>query len=96
MLIRDNLQPAKAKGTLSKTLEGETVILEQTSWRCFLLNCSASYVWRLSSGKKSIQDLIASVSKKYGISRAAAAKDVKRLLSYLKRAGLIYFVKKRR
>jgi hypothetical protein len=88
-------QPLRAKGMLSKTLSGETVILEEESWKCFLLNRTASYIWQLSGQKKSVQAIISFVAKKYGISKACAAKDVKRLLAYLRKAGLIYFVNKK-
>ena len=82
-------RPCKAKGVLSKTLRGETVILKKDSWQCYLLNPAASYTWRLCNGENSVKNLVDSLSGKYGIKKSLARKDIGKLLSCLKKRGLI-------
>lgn len=96
MVIRYDLRPKKIKGILSKTLDGETVILKKENWGCFLLNHTASYMWRLANGKNSIGNLADSLSQRYSIKRALARKDAGKLFSYLKKRGLIDPVKEER
>jgi len=93
--MKYNLWPKRTKGILSKTLDGETVILKKDDWRCFLLNPTASFIWRLSNGKNSIKNLSRALSIEYDIKGSVAQKDISVLLSHLKRQGLIDFVKKR-
>jgi len=92
--MRYDLHPKRANGLLSRTLDGETVILRKEDWKCFLLNPTATYIWPLLNGRNSIKDVVGVLSVKYDLKIPAAEKDIKILLSYLKEQGLINFVKK--
>lgn len=92
--MRYDLRPKKINGILSRTLDGETVILRKENWKCFLLNSTATYIWPLLNGRNSIKHLVRVLSVKYDLKIPAAQKDIKILLSYLKEQGLINFVKK--
>lgn len=96
MPTRDKLLTKKINGIFSKDLDGETVILKTEDRSCYLLNRTASYIWRLINGKNSVKDLIDSLSKEYNIKSPLAEKHAKKLLYSLKKNGLIEFPKRER
>ena len=89
--MKETLRPRKERGILSRTLDGETVIVKKENHSCFFLNKSASFLWNLSNGRRSVKELAGSLSRAYGVRRIAARKDAKALLSHLARHSLVSF-----
>ena len=80
---------SKTKNILAKTLDGEIVILKKEDRKCYLLNRTASHLWRLVNGKNSAKTLAKSLSRKYKIKFSSAEKDTKVLLAYLAKHNLL-------
>jgi len=87
----ENYKPKKIKELLSKIFDNETVIVRKSDWKCFILNSTGTYIWKLLNKKKSIKDIINLLSIKYKIDKKRAKKDTIAFLNYLKKLGLIYF-----
>jgi PqqD family protein of HPr-rel-A system len=79
-------------------VDSESVLYDEKSGRLHLLNSSASAVWWLIDGKRSVDALVAAVADRLSTdtSPAVVRDDVLRLLEMLGSEGLIDFVAPRR
>lgn len=83
------LIPKRDKTVLSRTIGGETVILRKDTLQCYLLNHTGSYIWRITNGKNTVDKMVESLTKRYRIDKTQAFKDLKDMLTYMKKQGLI-------
>ena len=88
-----NYKPKKINGLLSETFDNETVIVRKSDLKCFILNSTGSFIWRLLNRRKSIENIVNLLSKKYKINKEQTKRDIINFISYLKKVGLIYFKK---
>jgi hypothetical protein len=84
-----NVIPHKNPNVLTKTIDGETVLVKTADRGSYLLNCTATDIWRLVNGKTPLSRIIAILSKRYGQKKASVKHDVIQLIAALRKKTLI-------
>ena len=70
-------------------LDGETVLLEQTTGAMHLLNPVGTAVWSSLDGARTVDELVALLSDEAGADPAAVRRDVASFVRDLERADLL-------
>ncbi|MBC8494620.1 PqqD family protein [archaeon] len=83
--------PKKRKDIESEKIDDETIILLLETGKFYNLNSSGSIVWNLINGKRNIEEIIVSMSKKFSVGKKALEKDVIEMLNKLEKNKLIEF-----
>lgn len=87
--MRNIVYIKRAGKVLFKTLDGETALVTKDDWKCFLLNSTGAYIWRLCSGKNSLDDIVKTVSGRYGLKGSSHIKSLKNFILNLRKKGLL-------
>jgi hypothetical protein len=70
-------------------VEGEAVIIDLVTRRVLGLNRTGSLLWSLIDGRRSLGDLAAAASQRFGLSPEAAERDTRDFVGTLVGRGLI-------
>ena len=82
----------KSRNILSKTLDGETVLVTKDTWRCYLLNGTGTIIWRMCNGNNSIGYITQTLSRRYDLKTPLSLMGVKRFLLSLRKKKLVEFI----
>lgn len=74
---------------ISETLEGETIIINLENGNYYSLNTTASVVWEMIVGKRTVDDMVGRIMGEYEVARQAAAEAVATFVEYLTQDNLI-------
>jgi len=81
--------PALAEGAIYRTLDNEAVILNVDDGHYYVLNETATAIWNLCNGRRSLQDIAALLCGEYDVSPESARASVIRLMSDLVQVHLV-------
>ena len=70
----------KSKDIEWKEVDGETIIVNHKKNKFFLLNGTASFIWKKISKKNTEKQIAESLAKKYKINQKTALKDTQGIL----------------
>ena len=87
----NNKIPVVASDHRLEEFEGELLLYHPASTRTVHLNDSASLIWNLCDGKRSIHDIVAALSEAYPESCDDIENDVKQTLNTLADQGVLSF-----
>ena len=74
-----------------RTIDGKVFIADTSRSMLYELNESATFIWRIISGKKaaSVEEIVARLMKEYDVDGKTARRDTARLINYLTRRKLL-------
>ena len=87
--MADSLIGPALPGVNSLDVDGRIVALPPGGPEVMFFNDTASAVWRLADGTRTLEQLVAELADAYGVEAAAIADDVQRVLADFARAGLM-------
>lgn len=70
-------------------VEGETILYDQATHDVIYLDSSASIIWALCDGHRSVRDISHAIARAYPESRDAIPGDVQRTVAELARQGAL-------
>ncbi|MGZ9132263.1 MAG: PqqD family protein [Nitrospira sp.] len=74
----------------STVLDGESVLLNLSTGRYYTLNIVGSIVWDLSTGDRSLAQVVSTIREKFDVTAQQAQDDLLDLVGELGQEGLIY------
>ncbi len=81
--------PLRRSDLTTRTVNGETVILDRDGQKVHRLNATASRVWEDCDGTKTPEDIAASLAAVFGMDSAVVLPDVREAIASLERLGLL-------
>lgn len=87
--LSDEMRITARKDVLSRTLEGEAVLLDLESGTYFGLNEIASEIWVMMAKGTTVATIITLVLETYDVDEATARRDLELLLNRLQARGLV-------
>ncbi len=81
--------PRLAEATIHRKLEDETMILNIDDGHYYVLNETASTIWDLCDGKRTLGDIISALCSHYNVTTEAAQASVARPMNDLVQVHLI-------
>lgn len=81
--------PVRNDEIVWRDIAGEVVIVDQDDGTIRTLNKTASYLWMLADGTRTITDLADSLAERYEVTREQARADASEFLRELAETGLI-------
>lgn len=81
--------PALRRQVLGRDVDGEAVLFDTETGSMFVLNDTATLLWRLLDGTVTLRELAADVADEFEVDRATAERDVLALADELAGAGLL-------
>ncbi len=83
------MKPRHVKGAFTQVLDGEVTVYEDRSDKVHILNASASVIWQLCDGDRTVQQVIEDVAAVYEKSEGELSETVTRLIADLVSQRLI-------
>jgi hypothetical protein len=68
--------PKRRTNVSSRTVEGETVVLDRSNEQIHQLNQTASYIWERCDGVRTLQAIAQQLAESFAIDGETAARDV--------------------
>ena len=84
-----DFQPAHSPGLLESELAGDLVVFDSEQHVVHSLNSTASVIWRLCDGTRSVEDLVEDMGVLFDEHTADMEGDVKRTVEELTGKGLL-------
>jgi pyrroloquinoline quinone biosynthesis protein D len=81
--------PKQAFGFFVEEMDGENLLYRLGAHKAIHLNDSASVIWRLCDGSRSVQDIVDLLKSQYPESENAIADDVAQAIDLLVREGAL-------
>ena len=81
--------PKQAFGFFVEEMEGENLLYRLGAHKAIHLNDSATVIWKLCDGSRTLQDIIDLLKKEYPGSEAAVAADVREAVQLLFSEGAL-------
>jgi len=81
--------PKQAFGFFVEEMEGENLLYRLGAHKAIHLNDSATVIWKLCDGSRTVQDIIGLLEKEYPGSEAAVAADVGEAIELLVSEGAL-------
>ena len=82
-------QVRRVASHLTAAVQGETVLLHQTTGKYFGLNATGTRVWELANGDLSVKEMVARLASEFDIDHETLEVDVCRIVSEMAEAGLV-------
>lgn len=76
----NTVYPRKCSNIVTRDIEGETVVLNQSLGQVHQLNATASYVWHRCDGQTTIEQIIDLVSREYGVPAVEIGEDIANII----------------
>jgi hypothetical protein len=89
MPIDERFVPARCPTVHAIEIDGEAVLLDETSGRLHLLNRTGAMVWSCFDGSASLAEIFDDVSVAFGVSRERVAADALAIVRRLVAEGLL-------
>ncbi len=89
MVELSHLFPKRNEDVHSTMLDGESVLLNLHTGRYYTLNVVGSIVWDLSTGDRSLNEVVATICEKFDVTARQAQDDLLDLVVELDQEGLI-------
>src|SRR5262245_15574266 len=86
--------PKQAFGFFVEEMEGENLLYRLGSHKAIYLNDTASVIWKLCDGSRTVQEIIDLLKNKYPGSETAVAADVREAIQLLVSEGALIEVEK--
>lgn len=87
--INGTFVPAPHDRVASIEIEGETVLLDESTEALHALDPIGGIVWKCFDGSGSINEIVADLSAEFAVERKTVRKDVLRLTRHLGRLGVL-------
>lgn len=68
---------------------GDLVLFDRRARRYYELNATASAVWRLATGKRTLEDIVVAIAEAYGVAADAIRDEVSSVVGTFKEARLL-------
>jgi Coenzyme PQQ synthesis protein D (PqqD) len=81
--------PTRRRGLISRTVDGEVVILNRETDQVHRLNVTASYIWNLCDGTHMPDDIAARLAADFEKAADEVIEDVRGALANLRELGLL-------
>jgi hypothetical protein len=81
--------PKQAFGFFVEEMEGENLLYRLGGHKAIHLNDSATVIWKLCDGSRTVQDIVDLLGKEYPGSEAAVAADVREAIELLVSEGAL-------
>src|SRR5215510_2661113 len=81
--------PKQAFGFFVEEMEGENLLYRLGSHKAIHLNDTATVIWKLCDGSRTVQDIIDLIEKEYPGSETAVAADVREAIALLVGEGAL-------
>lgn len=81
--------PRHRRGQYLEELDGESVVFGRTSSKTYFMNGTASAIWKLCDGSRSVQDIANVLEGIYPESTSEIASDVAQIVDRLVAEGLL-------
>ncbi|MDP3142345.1 MAG: PqqD family protein [Candidatus Omnitrophota bacterium] len=83
-------RPKSSNKVILKEEAGELFLFNCATGEIRALNSTGAFIWKLCDGKRSREDIISRILKKFSVeSKNTAAKDLQKFLSALNNSGFI-------
>jgi chromosome condensin MukBEF complex kleisin-like MukF subunit len=89
MPIDEGFVPSRGSTVHAVEIDGEAVLLDETSGRLHLLNTTGALVWSCFDGSASLAEIFDDVSDAFGVSRERVAVDSLAIVRRLVAEGLL-------
>ena len=83
------VRPIRQSDVSAFPLDDELVLYEPEAGSTFVLNPTASFIWSLCDGDRTLEEVAEELADRYGVSEQQALSDVAALLESLERAGFL-------
>jgi hypothetical protein len=77
------------ENTLSTTIRGETIILDEADGVYYGLNDVGSFIWNLIEDPHTIEEVCEAVTAEYEVERERCQRDIEEMISELADTGLV-------
>lgn len=74
------MYPKRRADLTIREVDGEVIVLNHRLGEIHQLNATASFVWNLCDGQKSVEDIISLVAREYGGSAVEVDMDIRRVI----------------
>ncbi|MER2598768.1 MAG: PqqD family protein [Caldilineales bacterium] len=89
MLNSKQIHPIRATSVAYQVYGTEAVIINPAEGRVRMLNPTATRIWELANGERSVDDIIAVLTEEFEVTFDHAHRSVYQLLAELSKKGLI-------
>ena len=83
--------PAKSNHITTRIIGDEAVLMNLVTLKTYYLNETASRIWALTDGSRSVDSIVYELAEQYEVSRDECGEEVLQLLSSLREEQLIHF-----
>jgi hypothetical protein len=87
--LNNQSKPKRNDRLLLKTANDETELIEPTTSRTYILNITATYVWKLCNGENTMHDILNRVAKRFGDGNENVERDIFRFIEKLVSLGYV-------
>ena len=94
--IDERLVPVRADGVHTVGVDGEAVLLDESTEQLHLLNPTSALLWACFDGESSIAEIVTDISEELELPRAMVLADTLALTRHLASEGLLANVELRR
>lgn len=84
--------PRHRSGYFLEEIEDESVVFSRTKAKSYFMNGTASAVWKLCDGSRSVQEVVDVLGENYPESRPEIARDVLQIVNSLVNEGLLAII----
>ncbi len=82
-------RPLARRPVLERRLGSDGVLIDAAGKAAYLLNATAWAIWELCDGRRSADEVVAELARRYGVSPTVAAPGCQRVLGRLQAAELV-------
>jgi pyrroloquinoline quinone biosynthesis protein D len=84
-----SMQPRRRDNLVARPLDGETLVLDRDTGRIHQLNGTATLVWDLCDGTRTIEEIAGQLTAQFELDEQTAFRDVLALVKQLQDLGLV-------
>jgi len=70
----------------------DIVVIKDDGQSTHILNKTAAFIWELCDGKRNVDEIAASLFKRFDVSPEEARADTRETIETLKRAGIVKYI----
>jgi hypothetical protein len=74
---------------IARTIEGETILINDKGDMLHTLNRTGSFIWARVDGAKSLRDILGLLCAEYDIAEERAEEDIRAFVEELQRKGIV-------
>lgn len=89
MTIRTSDRPVHSSSVAARVYGSDAVIISPDEAMVRMLNPTATRIWQLADGSRSVEEIVAALTSEFDVDSAQARQSVERLLTELSEKQLI-------